>query len=130
TIAEVCKGFDSVSICLSKGLGAPVGSVLLGSRDFITTAHRYRKMLGGGMRQAGVLAAAGLIAIRSMPALLEYDHQRARLLATKLAALPGVGLDLASVQTNIVYFEVDDAAGLVTDCARRGVRLNAMGPST
>lgn len=129
-IAEVCKGFDSVSICLSKGLGAPVGSVLLGSREFIRSAHRYRKMLGGGMRQAGVLAAAGLIAIRTMPAQLVNDHERARLLGTELAALPGVKVDLASVQTNIVYFDVEDSAAFVAACADRGVRLNAMGPRT
>lgn len=129
-IAEVCRGFDSVSICLSKGLGAPVGSVLVGSRAFIEAAHRYRKMLGGGMRQAGVLAAAGLIAVSDMPALLVHDHARARWLAEALTRLPGVAVDLASVQTNIVYFEVDDAAGFVTACSSHGVRLNAMGRST
>jgi len=129
-IAEVCAGFDSVSICLSKGLGAPVGSVLLGSREFIRRAHRYRKMLGGGMRQAGVLAAAGLIAVSDMPALLVHDHRRARSLAERLAGAPGVTVDLDSVQTNIVYFDLTDAAGFVADCSNRGVRLNAMGPST
>src|SRR5690606_35630640 len=100
-IDEVCRGFDSVSICLSKGLGAPVGSVLLGSKTFLADAHRYRKMLGGGMRQAGVLAAAGIIAISDMPPLLAADHQRARRLAESLAGLAGVSVDLASVQTNI-----------------------------
>lgn len=129
-IDAVCAGFDSVSICLSKGLGAPVGSVLLGSREFIRRAHRYRKMLGGGMRQAGVLAAAGLIAVTDMPGLLVDDHRRARALAERLATAPGVTVDLDSVQTNIVYFDLTDAAGFVTDCASRGVRLNAMGPST
>jgi len=129
-IAAVCQGFDSVSLCLSKGLGAPVGSVLLGSREFVRDAHRYRKMLGGGMRQAGVLAAAGIIAISDMPPLLAADHQRARRLAESLAGLAGVSVDLASVQTNIVYFEIDDAAGFVAACRGRGVRLNALGPST
>jgi threonine aldolase len=130
TIADVCKGFDSVSVCLSKGLGAPVGSVLLGSREFIGTAHRYRKMLGGGMRQAGILAAAGIVAVTDMPALLARDHERARRLAGALASLSGVTVDLESVQTNIVYFQVDDAHGFVRACASEGVRLNAMGPST
>lgn len=129
-IAEVCRGFDSASICLSKGLGAPVGSVLVGSRELIRTAHRYRKMLGGGMRQAGVLAAAGLIAVTDMPALLVDDHRRARTLAEALAGMQGVRVDLDSVQTNIVYFEVDDAAGFVAACAKRSVRLNAMGRTT
>src|SRR5690606_15418824 len=129
-IDEVCRGFDSVSICLSKGLGAPVGSVLLGSREFIGSAHRYRKMLGGGMRQAGVLAAAGLIAVTDMPPLLVHDHRRAKELAERLAGAPGVTVDLASVQTNIVYFDVADAAGFVAECSNRGVRLNAMGRST
>ena len=130
TIADVCRGFDSVSVCLSKGLGAPVGCVLLGSREFIGTAHRYRKMLGGGMRQAGILAAAGIVAVTDMPALLARDHERARRLAGALAGLSGVTVDLESVQTNIVYFQVEDAHGFVRACASEGVRLNAMGPST
>jgi threonine aldolase len=129
-VAEVCRGFDSVSICLSKGLGAPVGSVLVGSRQFIATAHRYRKMLGGGMRQAGILAAAGLVAVSDMPALLVRDHERARGLAESVARLPTVAVDLDSVQTNIVYFQVHDADGFVRACSSRGVRLNAMGRST
>lgn len=129
-IDAVCRGFDSVSICLSKGLGAPVGSVLLGSRAFLRHAHRYRKMLGGGMRQAGVLAAAGLVALRENPGRLHEDHRRARELATALAALPGVTVDLESVQTNIVYVDVADAPGFAADCATRGVRVNALGPTT
>ncbi len=129
-IATVCAGFDSVSICLSKGLGAPVGSVLLGSRDFIGRAHRYRKLLGGGMRQAGVLAAAALVALDIGPRLLEHDHRRARVLAEGLLGAPGVSLDLSSVQSNMVYLQVADASAWAAACGRRGVRFNALGPGT
>ena len=129
-VVAVCAGFDSASICLSKGLGAPIGSVLLGSREFIAEAHRYRKTLGGGMRQAGVLAAAGLVALQDGPALLAHDHERARRLAERLARLPGVELDLASVQTNIVYFRVTRARELAAHCLSHGVAFNALGPST
>lgn len=127
-IDAVVRGFDSVSICLSKGLGAPVGSVLLGGRAFLRDAHRYRKAFGGGMRQAGVLAAAGLLAIREGPSRLADDHVRARTLAEGLAKLPGVTLDLASVQTNMVYLDVDDAPALAEELARDGLRANALGP--
>jgi len=123
----VCAGFDSASLCLSKGLGAPVGTVLVGSREVIGEAHRYRKLLGGGMRQAGVLAAAGIVAVTEGPARLADDHRRARRLAEGLAGLPGVSVDLEAVQTNIVYFEVEGAARFVARCAELGVRLNAMG---
>lgn len=126
-IADVCRGYDSVSLCLSKGLGAPVGSVLLGTTDFIAEAHRYRKMLGGGMRQAGVLAAAGMLALAEGPALLAADHARARRLAEALATAPGVSVDLGSVQTNIVYLEVPNAAAVAKLCADNGVALNAFG---
>jgi threonine aldolase len=127
-IDAVARGFDSVSICLSKGLGAPVGSVLLGGRAFLRAAHRYRKAFGGGMRQAGVLAAAGLLAVREGPARLAADHVRARALAEGLAGLPGVALDLASVQTNMVYLDVDDAPALAEELGRDGLRVNALGP--
>ncbi|MEJ2667255.1 MAG: GntG family PLP-dependent aldolase [Deinococcales bacterium] len=127
-IAEVCAGFDSVSICLSKGLGAPVGSVLLGSEAFLTRAHRYRKLLGGGMRQAGVLAAAGLVALETMPQRLHEDHARARRLAEGLAGLPGVELELASVQSNMVFLGVADAAAFGQRCAQQGLRVNVWGP--
>lgn len=134
SIGAVCAGFDSVSICLSKGLGAPVGSVLLGSAEFIQEAHRYRKLLGGGMRQAGVLAAAALVALETGPQLLVEDHARARRLAEGLTGLPGLSLDLATVQTNMVYLRVEGpggvpaAAALAEACAARGVRFNALGP--
>jgi threonine aldolase len=126
-LAAVCAPFDSASLCLSKGLGAPVGSVLVGSRTLIAEAHRYRKMYGGGMRQAGVLAAAGLIAVTEGRARLADDHRRARTLAEALAGAPGVTIDLARVQTNMVYLEVADARGFVVALEAHGVRANAMG---
>jgi threonine aldolase len=127
-IDQICSGFDSVSICLSKGLGAPVGSVLLGSRAFIARAHRYRKVLGGGMRQAGVLAAAGLYALETMPPRLREDHARARRLAEGLVGVPGIEIDLATVQTNMVFLRVADGQAFADRCAAQGVRFSAMGP--
>ncbi len=97
---------DSVQFCLSKGLGAPVGSLLVGTREFIEKARVYRKMFGGGMRQVGVLAAAGLVALEKGPARLAGDHRNARLLAEGLARIPGIRVDPARVQTNIVIFDV------------------------
>jgi threonine aldolase len=98
----LAAGFDSVMFCLSKGLGAPVGSLLCGPRGFIAEARRVRKMLGGGMRQAGVIAAAGLVALRKGPGRLAEDHENAGRLARALAELPGFDLDPASVRTNII----------------------------
>jgi threonine aldolase len=106
TAAALAEGFDSVMYCLSKGLGAPVGSLLCGPPDFIAEARRVRKMFGGGMRQAGVLAAAGLVALRKGPALLAADHENAARLAQALAELPGVEIDPAAVRTNIVVFRL------------------------
>ncbi len=128
-VSRLTGCFDSVSLCLSKGLGAPVGSVLVGSRDFISRAHRYRKMLGGGMRQAGVLAAAGLIALREGPGKLAADHRRARELAGALVAA-GFDVNLASVQTNMVYARVQGAQRQVDAWAREGVRASALGPDS
>ena len=105
-VAEITRKFDSVMFCLSKGLGAPVGSLLIGSRDFIKQAHIRRKMLGGGMRQVGVLAAAGLIALQDSPERLHIDHENAQHLAQGLAAVKGIALDAARVVTNIVIFDV------------------------
>lgn len=127
SIREVCAAFDSASICLSKGLAAPVGSLLLGSREFIGQAHRYRKMLGGGMRQAGILAAAGIVALTEMTGRLTEDHTRAAALARGLAELEGVSVDLKSVQTNMIYLRVDDAQRVSAQLAERGVLSNAMG---
>ena len=105
---QIAAPFDSVMFCLSKGLGAPVGSLVAGSRKFIDEAVRVRKMLGGGMRQAGVLAAAGLIALEKHPAKLAEDHRNARFLAEELSKLRGIRVDLERVQTNIVMFDVSD----------------------
>jgi len=106
SVAEITRKFDSVMFCLSKGLGAPVGSILLGAHEFIKQAHIRRKMLGGGMRQVGILAAAGLIALEASPKRLVLDHENARHLAKGLAALKGIALDPAHVVTNIVIFDV------------------------
>ncbi|RMG69125.1 MAG: low-specificity L-threonine aldolase [Calditrichaeota bacterium] len=109
SIREYCQYFDSVSMCFSKGLGCPVGSIVAGDRDFIQRAHYYRKAYGGGLRQAGVLAAAAIYAIENNFSRLEEDHRKARLLAEGLSQLPGVKLDLETVQTNIVIFDLDEA---------------------
>jgi threonine aldolase len=106
TAADLAAPFDSVMFCLSKGLGAPVGSLLAGPAGFIDEALRVRKRMGGGMRQAGVLAAAGLVALRDNVERLAEDHAHARLLAERVAATAGLAIDLARVQTNIVIFEV------------------------
>src|SRR6202158_6320490 len=104
--AALAAGFSSTMFCLSKGLGAPVGSLLCGSRDLVREGRRVRKMFGGGMRRVGVLAAAGLVALRRGPALLAADHANARRLADAVAELPGVEIDPAAVRTNIVVFRV------------------------
>jgi len=119
--------------CLSKGLGAPVGSMLLGARAFIDEARVVRKMLGGGMRQAGVLAAAGLIALEETPKRLPEDHENAKRLAQGLAELPGIKIDPEKVVTNIVIFDVLET-GIAADeiCARlreRGVLASGFGSS-
>ncbi len=106
SVAQLTRQCDSVMFCLSKGLGAPVGSMLVGSREFIARAHRFRKAFGGGMRQAGVLAAAGLVALEESPRGLHKDHENARYLAEQLAQIPGIALDTGKVMTNIVRFDV------------------------
>jgi threonine aldolase len=105
-VADITRKFDSVMFCLSKGLGAPVGSMLVGSRAFIEQARSVRKALGGGMRQAGILAAAGLIALEQMPKRLHEDHANARFLAESLARIPSIEINPAKVKTNIVVFDV------------------------
>ena len=104
-VKHIAAKFDSAMFCLSKGLGAPVGSMLVGSREFIEKARVYRKMFGGGMRQAGVLAAAGLIALEESPKRLHIDHENARRLAQGIAEIPGLQIDPAKVKTNIVIFD-------------------------
>jgi threonine aldolase len=105
--AELAAPVDSVTFCFSKGLSAPVGSILNGSGDFITRARHMRRMVGGGMRQVGVIAAAGIVSLETMVERLAQDHENARILAEGLAAMPGIRLDAASVQTNIVAFELE-----------------------
>lgn len=109
---ELVAAVDSVTFCLSKGLGAPVGSLLCGEKAFVARAHRLRKQLGGGMRQAGIIAAAGIVALESMVARLSEDHARARTLAEGLAGVPGLRLDPRKPHTNMVYFELADEAPL------------------
>ncbi len=133
-IAELAAPFDSISVCLSKGLGAPVGSVLVGSRPFIDRAHRFRKMFGGGMRQAGILAAAGLHALEHHVDRLADDHRRARRIGEELSAVKGVSVDLGSVQTNMVYVDVAgtgrDAAQWVALLDARGIASHATSPTS
>ena len=103
-LAQEC---DSVNVCLSKGLCAPVGSLLLGTKDYIEEARRYRKMVGGGMRQAGILAAAGIVALTEMVDRLAEDHENAQVLAKGIAEIPGLRVDLKTVQTNIVMVDIE-----------------------
>jgi threonine aldolase len=128
-VRTLTKGFDTVMFCLSKGLGAPVGSMLVGSRDAIAEARIYRKALGGGMRQAGVLAAAGLIALEKMPLRLNEDHANAHMLAETLAVVPEVEMDLEAVQTNIVIFKLRSgkASELVASLRNKGVLISTVG---
>jgi threonine aldolase len=104
-VANMTKKVDSLMFCLSKGLGAPVGSMILGSREFIERARVYRKMFGGGMRQVGIVAAAGLIALEHSPSRLHEDHANARHLAEGVAKIHGLKIDPGSVKTNIVIFD-------------------------
>jgi threonine aldolase len=127
---ELAAPFDTVSVCFSKGLGAPVGSALVGSRDHIRAARRFRKMLGGALRQAGILAAAALYALEHNRARLAEDHAAARGFAERLKSAPG--LQIAKVETNIVLIQTlhADAAQIAERAAARGVRVHALGPRT
>ena len=120
---------DSVSVCLSKGLGTPAGSVLCGPKSLIQKAHRYRKMLGGGMRQVGILAAAGLYALEHHAPNLAQDHQRAEQLRLALSELPGLSVDLSLLQTNMVLLQTRDvdAASLVVALKAHGVIASGAG---
>ncbi|HAS6245701.1 TPA: low-specificity L-threonine aldolase [Vibrio vulnificus] len=111
-VRDIAQYFDSMTICLSKGLGAPVGSLLLGSKEYIAKARRLRKMVGGGMRQAGILAAAGKLALTEQVAQLKVDHANAKALAQGLSELPGVHVNPDFVQTNIVFAKLDDSVDI------------------
>jgi threonine aldolase len=131
SVAELTAGVDTVMFCLSKGLGAPVGSMLVGTAVAMARARLIRKSLGGGMRQAGVLAAAGLIALEEMPARLGEDHANARLLAEAVAAQDAAEIDMATVQTNMVIFQLrrgGDAAAFCAALAAKGVVAGGLGP--
>jgi threonine aldolase len=129
-VARLTHNCDSVMFCLSKGLAAPVGSMLLGSREFIEKARSVRKLLGGGMRQVGVLAAAGLIALEKMPARLREDHENARLLANLLMETPGIDVDPVRVRTNIFMMEIAetglDGEEMAARLKRKGVLVSVL----
>ena len=131
---EYTRSADSLSLCFSKGLGAPIGSIIAGSKDFIGRCHRFRKQFGGGMRQVGLLAAAALFALDNNIERLREDHANARHFAERIAGLPGIGLDPATVESNIVIFDVDDRLGSAQAFAdrlhERGVWMFATGPNS
>jgi threonine aldolase len=126
---QLAAGFDSISVCLSKGLGAPAGSVVAGSRELIKKCHRFRKMHGGGMRQAGVLAAACVYALDHHRARLPEDHANARALADALAGARGVRIDVARVETNIVMIDLERGTpqAVIAAARARGVLVGAAG---
>jgi threonine aldolase len=131
--ARLAEGCDTVMFCLSKGLGAPIGSILVGDRGLIDEARAVRKMFGGGMRQAGIVAAAGLVALDEVLPHLDRDHETADRLAQRLAEIPSVDLDLESVETNILCFGLSSEAGLTAGelaerLADNGVLVHALGP--
>ncbi|MBN2137272.1 MAG: low-specificity L-threonine aldolase [Sedimentisphaerales bacterium] len=132
-VKELTRGADSVAFCLSKGLSAPVGSVICGSPEFIAEAKRTRKVLGGGMRQAGIIAAAGIVAMEEMVDRLAEDHKNAKLLAEGIAEIEGLSVDAASVQTDIVYFDVTPGRITADELVRRmsdmGVKILCLGPT-
>jgi len=126
-VQELVEDADSMSFCMSKGLAAPVGSIICGSKDFIDQARGIRKGLGGGMRQAGIIAAAGIVALETMVDRLQEDHTNARLLADGIADLSGIALDPETIKTNIIYFDLDDAAmesaNFLTVLAAKGIQF-------
>src|SRR3954454_14128171 len=125
SVSRITRHVDSVMFCLSKALGAPVGSLLVGKAEAIAQGRLYRKRLGGGMRQAGVLAAAGLIALEESPAHLPDDHANARLLAEQIAAIDGIALDPSRVRTNIVIFDIS-GLGIGTREFSHGLKLRGI----
>jgi threonine aldolase len=132
--AEWCRHFDTVSVCFSKGLGAPVGSALVGPREQIARARFVRKLFGGGMRQAGVIAAAALYALEHHIDRLADDHRNARVIAEAIAETPGLRLDPPEVQTNLIFFRIDPELGTAKDLTaalqQRGILVHATGPQT
>jgi len=131
-VQELVEDADSMSFCMSKGLAAPVGSIICGSKDFIDQARGIRKGLGGGMRQAGIIAAAGIVALETMVDRLQEDHTNARLLADGIANLSGIVLDPETIKTNIIYFDMDDnaieSADFLTVLAAKGIQFFDTGP--
>ena len=125
-VADMTRKFDSVQFCLSKGLGAPVGSMIVGTREFIERCRSIRKMLGGGMRQAGILAAAGLIALEKGPKRLQIDHDHAKVLATELATIAGITLNPQKVQTNIVIFDLKKSRWSSSDFLQALAKRNVL----
>ena len=132
-VKDLTRNVDSLIFCLSKGLSAPVGSIVCSSSEFIAEARRTRKVLGGGMRQAGVIAAAGIIALEQMVDRLEEDHRHARSLTEGISSIPGLSTDLTGIQTNIIYFDLDStlltADELVIKLGKKGIKLLKTGPS-
>ena len=128
-VKEITKYYDSASICLSKGLGAPVGSVLVGSKELIKKAHRWRKMTGGGMRQAGILAGAGIYALENNVERLAEDHTNAKSLAEGLATIDGFGVDLSTIVTNMVFVDMEQGRQEQLECylKERGILVGGYG---
>ena len=132
-VKEFASSVDSICFCLSKGLSAPIGSVICGSRDFIAEARRNRKLLGGGMRQTGIIAAAGFLAIGKMVKRLTEDHANARRLAEGIGKIAGLSIDIERIKTNILYFDLN-SGGLAPDeflarLEKKGIKLLRTGPS-
>ena len=133
SVAELTSEVDSVSFCLSKGLSAPSGSLLCGKKEFIEKARFNRKALGGGMRQSGILAAAGIVALNEMPKKIIKDHQNASTLAKGLNAISGISIDLEKVKTNIIYFKLDqskiDSVTLINSMLKKNIKFFELGPN-
>jgi len=127
--AEIARHVDSISVCFSKGLGCPMGSILIGAKDFIYRARRARKLFGGALRQAGIVAASAVYALENNVERLQVDHDNAKLFATEAEKIPGIKLDASSIKTNLVFFEVDSKLGNASQLSNalkeRGVLINA-----
>ena len=133
-VREICDGFDTISICFSKGLGCPMGSILVGSGKQILRARRVRKMMGGALRQVGVIAGGAIYALENHVERLADDHANARTFAEAISRIDGISVDLDGVESNLVFFDVaadvGDASQLSSALRERGVRIGAMGPQT